>query len=44
MVNGGYRLDLLLKIAKLARSTYYYQIKQLEKLKLDKNGVIKTEI
>ncbi|CRH93852.1 Uncharacterised protein [Chlamydia trachomatis] len=30
MVEGGFRLDLLLETAKLARSTYYYQLKQLE--------------
>ncbi|ELW76458.1 hypothetical protein IQ7_00090 [Streptococcus thermophilus MTCC 5461] len=30
MVSGGFRLDLLLETARLARSTYYYQLKQLE--------------
>ena len=29
MVSGGFRLDLLLETARLARSTYYYQLKQL---------------
>ena len=27
-VSGGFRLDLLLETARLARSTYYYQLKQ----------------
>ena len=30
MVSGGFRLDLLLETARLARSTYYYQLKQLD--------------
>ena len=30
MVSGGFRLDLLLETARLARSTYYYQFKQLD--------------
>ena len=30
MVTGGFRLDLLLETAGLARSTYYYQLKQLD--------------
>lgn len=42
MVQGGFRLDLLLATAKLARSTYYYQVKQLDKP--DKDKAIKTEI
>ncbi|NBM10699.1 IS3 family transposase, partial [Streptococcus equi] len=29
MVQEGFRLNLLLEIAKMARSTYYYQVKQL---------------
>lgn len=29
MVQGGFRLDFLLVIAKLSRSTYYYQVKRL---------------
>ena len=39
MVSGGFRLDLLLETARLARSTYYYQLKQL-----DKNQDLKVEI
>ena len=42
MVSGGFRLDLLLKTAYLARSTYYYHLKQLDQL--DKNQELKTEI
>ncbi|MCF1284891.1 IS3 family transposase [Streptococcus sinensis] len=42
MVNGGFRLDLLLATAKLARATYYYQLKQLAKE--DKDRDIKNEI
>ena len=42
MVNGGFRLDLLLATAKLARATYYYQLKQLAKEDKDRN--IKNEI
>ena len=30
MVSGGFRLDLLLETARFARSTYYYQLKQLD--------------
>ena len=30
MITGGFRLDLLLETAGLARSTYYYQLKQLD--------------
>ncbi|MCE2136956.1 IS3 family transposase, partial [Streptococcus thermophilus] len=30
MVSGGFRLDLLLETARLALSTYYYQLKQLD--------------
>ncbi len=42
MVSGGFRLDLLLETARLARSTYYYQLKQLDKR--DKNQDLKVEI
>ena len=42
MVAGGFRLDLLLETARLARSTYYYQLKQLDGL--DKDKELKTEI
>ena len=42
MVNGGFRLDLLLATAKLARATYYYQLKQLATE--DKDRDIKNEI
>ena len=42
MVSGGFRLDLLLETARLARSTYYYQLKQLDGL--DKDKELKTEI
>ena len=42
MVSGGFRLDLLLEIARLARSTYYYQLKQLDGV--DKDQELKTEI
>lgn len=42
MVAGGFRLDLLLHAAKLARSTYYYHLKQLDKG--DKHKVIKDEM
>lgn len=42
MVQGGFRLDLLLATAKMPRSTYYYQVKQLDKP--DKNKAIKTEV
>ncbi|MEI3032757.1 MAG: IS3 family transposase [Streptococcus lutetiensis] len=36
LVSGGFRLDLLLKTAKLARSTYYYQLKRFNRAKKDK--------
>ena len=42
MVTGGFRLDLLLEAARLPRSTYYYQLKQLDKLDKDKD--LKAEI
>ena len=42
MVSGGFRLDLLLETARLARSTYYYQLKQLDRV--DKDKELKTEI
>lgn len=42
MVNGGFRLDILLVTAKLAHATYYYQIKQLAKE--DKDKELKAEI
>ena len=42
MVAGGFRLDLLLETARLARSTYYYQLKQLDGL--DKDKELKNEI
>ena len=42
MVDGGFRLDLLLETAKLARSSYYYHIKQLDQA--DKNKELKAEI
>ncbi|VTS70579.1 transposase-like protein, ISSpn1 ISSpn3 [Streptococcus australis] len=42
MVSGGFRLDLLLETARLARSTYYYQLKELDGL--DKDKELKTEI
>ena len=42
MVSGGFRLDLLLETARLARSTYYYQLKQLDGL--DKDKELKTKI
>ena len=37
MASGGFRLDLLLEAARLPRSTYYYQLKQLDKLDKDKD-------
>ena len=37
-----FSLDLLLKAIKLARSTYYYHLKQLDKP--DKDQKLKTEI
>ena len=42
MASGGFRLDLLLEAARLPRSTYYYQLKQLDRLDKDKN--LKAEI
>ena len=42
MVSGGFRLDLLLETARLARSTYYYQLKQLGQP--DKDKELKDEI
>ena len=42
MVSGGFRLDLLLETAYLARSTYYYHLKQLDQP--DKNQELKAEI
>lgn len=42
MVSGGFRLDLLLEVARLPRSTYYYQLKQLDRLDKDKD--LKAEI
>ena len=42
MVSGGFRLDLLLEVARLARSTYYYHLKQLDKP--EKNQGLKAEI
>ena len=42
MVTGGFRLDLLLEVARLPRSTYYYQLKELDGL--DKDKELKAEI
>ena len=42
MASGGFRLDLLLEEARLPRSTYYYQLKQLDGL--DKDKELKIEI
>ena len=42
MVSGGFRLDFLLETARLARSTYYYQLKQLDGV--DKYKELKTKI
>ena len=42
MADRGFRLDLLLVIAKLARATYYYQLKQLAKE--DKDKALKADI
>ncbi len=42
MVSGGFRLDYLLEKAFSSRSTYYYQLKQLDGV--DKDKEIKTEI
>ena len=35
LVSGGFRLDLLLKTAKLARSTKYYQLKWFNRANKD---------
>ena len=42
MSSGGFRLDLLLEAARLPRSTYYYQLKQLDRFDKDKD--LKAEI
>lgn len=42
MVRGGFRLDILLEFSGLARSTYYYHLKQQNKL--DKNKALKAKI
>ena len=42
MVSVGFRLDLLLEAARLPRSTYYYQLKQLDEV--DKDQELKAEI
>ncbi len=42
MVGGGFRLDILLDFTGLARSTYYYHLKNLRSK--DKNQEIKTQI
>ncbi len=42
MVEGGFRLDILLTTAQLARATYYYQLKQAEKD--DKDSELKQMI
>ena len=42
MASGGFRLDLLLEVARLPRSTYYYQLKELDGLDKDKD--LKAEI
>ena len=42
MASGGFRLDLLLEVARLPRSTYYYHLKQLDQP--DKNQELKAEI
>ena len=42
MASGGFRLDLLLEAARLPRSTYYYQLKQLDGF--DKDKELKTGI
>ena len=41
MVTGGFRLDLLLETAGLARSTYYYQLKQLDGFDKEKSLKLK---
>ena len=42
MISEGFRLDLLLEAARLARSTYHYQLKQL--YQPDKDKELKDEI
>ena len=42
MASEGFRLDLLLEVARLPRSTYYYQLKELDGLDKDKD--LKAEI
>lgn len=42
MADRGFRIDLLLVIAKLARATYYYQLKQLAKE--DRDKALKADI
>ena len=42
MVRGGFRLDILLEFSGLARSTYYYHLKQQNKR--DKNKALKAKI
>ena len=42
MASGGFRLDLLLEAARLPRSTYYYQLKELDGFDKDKD--LKAEI
>ena len=42
MASGGFRLGLLLEVARLPRSTYYYQLKELDGLDKDKD--LKAEI
>ncbi|WP_128973484.1 IS3 family transposase [Streptococcus oralis] len=42
MASGGFRLDLLLEVTRLPRSTYYYQLKELDGLDKDKD--LKAEI
>ena len=42
IVTRGFRLDLLLEAARLPRSTYYHQLKQLDRLDKDKD--LKAEI
>ena len=42
MVSEGFRLDSLLETARLTRSTYYYQLKELDGLDKDKD--LKAEI
>ena len=42
MVAKGFQLDVLLNTAQLVPSTYYYQVKQLDKP--DKDKELKAEI